>query len=374
MLGTDLRSARGRGRRRVVGVALLGAVLAAGAPSFVQDSTIDLPLVWVLATGGTIAGQGESPTSTSVYKPGEILGEDLVKAVPEIRQYANVKIEQVSNINSGDITFEHWLTLTKRIDAILRDDPAVAGIVVTHGTNTLEETAYFLNLTVRHDRPVVVVGAQRPATAISADGPLNLLNAIRTAATPEARGKGVLVVMNDEINSARDATKTNTYRVETFRSPELGFLGYVDADKVSFYRASTRRHTSRTEFDVSQLRDLPKVDIVYTYAQPTTDVIQALVASGVKGLVFAGTGAGALTTSQRAALKAIPEASRPVLVRSSRVGNGRVIALTAPREEYAALGVIPGDNLNPQKARILLMLALTKTTDQKEIERIFAEY
>jgi L-asparaginase len=372
MIGTDLRSARGR--RRVVGVALLGAVLAVGAPSFAQDSTKNLPLVWVLATGGTIAGQGGSPTSTSVYKAGAILGEELVRAVPEIRQHADVKVEQVSNINSGDITIEHWLTLTKRIDAILRDDPAVAGIVVTHGTNTLEETAYFLNLTVRHDRPVVVVGAQRPATAISADGPLNLLNAIRTAATPEARGKGVLVVMNDEINSARDATKTNTYRVETFRSPELGFLGYVDADKVSFYRASTRRHTSHTEFDVGQLRDLPKVDIVYTYAQPTTDVIQALVASGVKGLVFAGTGAGALTTSQRAALKAIPEASRPVLVRSSRVGNGRVIALTAPREEYAALGVIPGDNLNPQKARILLMLALTKTTDQKEIERIFAEY
>jgi L-asparaginase type II len=331
-------------------------------------------LVWVLATGGTIAGQGASPTSTSVYKAGAILGEELVKAVPEIRQYAEVKVEQISNINSAEVTVEHWLTLTKRIDAIFRDDPNVAGIVVTHGTNTLEETAYFLNLTVRHDRPVVVVGAQRPATAISADGPLNLLNAIRTAITPEARGKGVLIVMNDEINSARDATKTNTYRVETFRSPELGFLGYVDADKVSFYRASTRRHTSRTEFDVSQLRDLPKVDVVYTYAQPTTDVIQAFVASGVKGLVFAGTGAGALTSSQRSALRAIPEASRPALVRVSRVGNGRVIALTAPREEYEALGVIPGDNLNPQKARILLMLALTKTTDRKEIERMFAEY
>jgi L-asparaginase len=373
MIGIHLRSARGR--RRVAGAALLGAVLIATAPSFAQEPTNkDLPLVWLLATGGTIAGRGGSSTSTSVYKPGEILGEDLVKAVPEIRQYANVKVEQVSNINSGDITFEHWLTLTKRVDAILRDDPAVAGIVVTHGTNTLEETAYFLNLTVRHDRPVVVVGAQRPATAISADGPLNLLNAIRTAATPEARGKGVLIVMNDEINSARDATKTNTYRVEAFRSPELGFLGYVDADKVSFYRASTRRHTSRTEFDVSQLSDLPKVDIVYTYAQPTTDVIQALVASGVKGLVFAGTGAGALTTSQIAALKAIPEPSRPVVVRSSRVGNGRVIALTGLREEYETIGAIPGDNLNPQKARVLLMLALTKTTDRKEIERIFAEY
>jgi L-asparaginase len=333
-----------------------------------------LPLIWVLATGGTIAGRGSSSTSLTDYKSGALLAEELVKAVPEIRQYASVKVEQVFNVGSQDLTVDNWLVLANRINTVFAEDSKVAGIVVTHGTNTLEETAYFLNLTVRHDRPVVVVGAQRPATAISADGPLNLLNAIRTAATPEARGKGVLVVMNDEINGARDVTKTSTYRVETFRAPELGYLGYVDADKVTFYRASTRRHTAKSEFDVSRISELPVVDIVYSYVQPNTALIQGLVASGVKGIVFAGTGAGALTSTQRAALKAIPGASRPAVVRSSRVGNGRVIDLTVTREENEALGVIPADNLNPQKARILLMLALTKTNNPEEIKRIFAEY
>jgi L-asparaginase len=246
-------------------------------------------------------------------------------------------------------------------------------VVITHGTNTLEETAYFLNLTVKHDRPVVLVGAMRPASAISADGPLNLLNAIRTAATPESRGKGVLIVMNDEINGARDATKTNTYRVETFRSPDLGYLGYVDADRVIFYRASTRRHTVNSEFDVDKMTTLPSVEIAYSYVQPSGGVIQALVASGVKGIVFAGTGAGLLSNSEKLALQPIlarHSASTPVFVRSNRTGNGRVVA----REEYDSMGMIPADTLNPQKARILLMLALTKTSDLKEINRMFSEY
>jgi L-asparaginase len=175
--------------------------------------------------------------------------------VPEIKQYANVKVEQIINVRSPDIKLENLLTLANGINSIFAKDPSVAGVVVTHGTNTLEETAYFLNLTVKHDRPVVLVGSMRPATAISADGPLNLLNAVRTAASQEARGKGVLVVMNDEINGARDVTKTNTYRVETFRSPELGYLGYVDEDKVSFYRTSTKRHTEKSEFDVSNITE-----------------------------------------------------------------------------------------------------------------------
>jgi L-asparaginase len=180
-------------------------------------------------------------------------GEELVKAVPEIKQYADVRVEQLFNVSSSDLTLANWLELANRINTIFAGDPKVAGIVVTHGTNTLEETAYFLNLTVKHDRPVVVVGAQRPPTAIGSDGPLNLLNAIRTASAPEARGKGVLVVTNDEINGARDVTKTSTYRVETFRSPDLGFLGYVDADKVSFYRASTRLHVQIDPAIVSML-------------------------------------------------------------------------------------------------------------------------
>jgi L-asparaginase type II len=332
-----------------------------------------LPVVLVLATGGTIAGIGASATDLSNYKSGTLLGEELVAAVPQIKQYADVRVEQIVNIASYDLTLGDWISLANRINQIFTQDPSVAGVVVTHGTSTLEETAYFLNLTVKHDRPVVLVGSMRPATAISADGPVNLLNAVRTASSPAARGKGVLVVMNDEINAAREVTKTNTLRLETFRSPELGFLGYVDEDKVTFYRASTRRHTVTSEFDVSAVKALPKVDIVYSYLDSSTAVVPALVASGARGLVFAGTGPGSLATVQQGVVKtllSIPAESRPILVRSSRVGSGRVMA----RDEYDRMGMIPGDNLNPQKARILLMLALTKTTDLHEIQRMFTEY
>ena len=331
------------------------------------------PIVWVLSTGGTIAGTGASSISLTQYKSGSLLGEALVAAVPEIKSIATVKTEQIANVSSNDITINHWLTMANRINEIFANDPKVAGIVVTHGTNTLEETAYFLNLTVKDDRPVILVGAMRPATAISADGPLNLLNAVRTAVTPDARGKGVLVVLNDEINAARDATKTNTLRVETFRAPELGLLGYVDGDKVTFYRASTKRHTVQSEFDVRGLRDLPKTDILYSYVQPNPATIKALVDSGVRGIVFAGTGDGLLSAEERAALAdviALPPSKRPLLIRSNRVGNGRVVA----RDDYDKLGMIPADTLNPQKARILLMLALTKTSDPAEIKRMFEQY
>jgi len=331
----------------------------------------ELPLVVVLSTGGTIAGRGGSSTSLSEYKAGQILGEQLVEAVPEIKQYANVRVEQVVNIGSTNLTTAVWLKLAQRINEIFSTDAKVAGIVITHGTNTLEETAYFLNLTVKHDKPVVLVGAQRPATAISADGPLNLLNAIRTAGSSEARGKGALIVMNDEINGARDVTKSNTYRAEAFRSGELGFLGYVDADKVTFYRASTKRHTARSEFDVSGLTNLPKVEILYSYLEAGTAPIKALGDAGVGGIVVAGTGAGGMSDPERAAIKALgPIATRPVVVRSNRTGNGRVIS----RKDYDAEGMVAGDNLNPQKCRILLMLALTKTRDLTEIRRMFGEY
>lgn len=348
--------------------------MGGNAPAAVQDAGAgELPVVVVLSTGGTIAGRGGSSTSLTEYTAGSILGSELINAVPEISQYANVRVEQISNIGSANMNTAIWLKLAARINAIFAEDPKVAGVVVTHGTSTLEETGYFLHLTVKHDRPVVLVGAQRPATAISADGPLNLLNAIRTAGAPVARGKGVLVVMNDEINGARDVTKSNTYRVEAFRSGELGLLGYVDPDQVSFYRASTKRHTARSEFDVGGLSSLPKVEILYAYAEPGTVAIKALAGSGVDGIVFAGTGAGALSDSGRAAIEALglnPADQKPVIVRSSRTGNGRVI----PRKEYDAEGMVAGDNLNPQKARILLMLALTKTRDLQEIRRIFTEY
>jgi L-asparaginase len=333
----------------------------------------ELPLIWVLSTGGTIAGTAASATDLQNYKAGSLPGEALVSAVPQIKQVADVKVEQIVNVASQDLTLDNWITLSSRINRIFTEDAKVAGIVITHGTSTLEETAYYLNLTVKHERPVVLVGAMRPATAISADGPLNLLNAIRTAASRDAIGKGVLIVMNDEISAARDVTKTDTHRVEALRAPELGYLGYVDDDKVSFYRSSTKRHTSNSEFDMSGIKAFPKVEIAYSYTQPSTVVIEALAKSGVQGIVFAGTGDGNLSSFERSALKPIlslPTASRPVLVRSSRVGNGRVVSSTI----YDGMGMIPADNLNPQKARILLMLALTKTTDLKEIHRMFAEY
>jgi L-asparaginase len=355
----------------LVPLAIIGGSCDASAGQAARGG--ELPLIRVLSTGGTIAGTGASATDLQNYKAGSLLGEALVNSVPQIRQVANVNVEQIVNVASQDLTLDTWITLANRINRIFAEDPKVAGIVITHGTSTLEETAYFLNLTVKHDRPVVLVGAMRPATAISADGPLNLLNAVRTAASREAVGKGVLVVMNDEISSARDVTKTDTHRVEALRAPELGYLGYVDDDKVSFYRSSTRRHTSNSEFDVSGIKALPRVEIAYSYTQPSTVVIEALAASGVQGIVFAGTGAGNLSSVEKSALKPIvslPAASRPILVRSSRVGNGRVVSNAA----YDGMGMIPADNLNPQKARILLMLALTRTTDPNEIQRMFAEY
>lgn len=354
-------------------------LLAAGLVSLACVSTSSaqapmtkqLPTVVVLSTGGTIAGKGAASTALSEYKSGSILGEALVSAVPEIKQYANVRVEQVVNVGSPNVTLGNWLTIANRINALFASDPAVAGVVITHGTNTLEETAYFLNLTVKHDRPVVLVGSQRPATAISADGPLNLLSAIRAAAAPVSRGKGVLVVMNDEINGARDVTKSNTYRVEAFRSGELGFLGYVDPDQVVFYRSSTKRHTAQSEFDLSGIKDFPRVDIVYSYIEPDTSMIKAL--ESARGIIFAGTGAGGISNLEKAAVSAINSSAapvKPILVRSNRTGNGRVIE----RTDYTKLNMLPGDNLSPQKARILLMLALTKTSDPTEIRRMFSEY
>ena len=338
-----------------------------------QAPQVERPQVWVLSTGGTISGKGASSTSLAEYKSGALLGGDLVAAVPEIKDVADIRVEQIANVSSTDVTIAHWLTIANRINQIFETEPRAAGVVITHGTNTIEETAYFLNLTVKHDKPVVLVGSMRPASAISADGPLNLLNAVRTAVSKDAVGKGALVVLNEEINAARDVTKTNTYRVETFRSPELGLLGYVDADQVAFYRASTRRHTARSEFDVRGRTSLPAVEILYSYIQPSTVLASALAESGVQGIVFAGTGAGLISTAERASLKPLleaPAATRPVLVRSNRTGNGRVIALA----DYDPLGMIPGDNLTPQKARILLMLGLTKTRDLAALRRMFAEY
>ena len=226
-----------------------------------------------------------------------------------------------------------------------------------------------MNLTVRSDKPVVIVGAQRPFSTLSSDGPLNLLNAIRVAADPASRGKGTLVVLNDEINAARDVTKTNTYRLETFQTRELGILGYADPDRIVFYRAPTRKHTTQSQFDLAQIADLPKVSILYGYTGDDGDLAKAAVAAGAKGLVIAGTGAGH-TQNARKALKELYDATGVVVVRSARVGAGRVVR----DDNWQEPGFVAADNLNPQKARILLQLALTKTNKPDEIQKMFDEY
>jgi L-asparaginase len=327
-----------------------------------------LPLVVVLATGGTIAGRAGSRLSLSDYQAASIEGTELIEAVPELLQFARVRVEQVSNVGSTNMTFAVWRALADRINAIFAQESDVTGVVITHGTSTLEETAYFLNLTVRHERPIVLVGSMRPSTALSADGPLNLVNAVRVAINDQSRRRGVLVVLNDEINAARDVMKSNTYRVETFRSGELGFLGYVDDDKVAYYRSSDKRHTANSEFELSSISDFPKVEILYSYVEAdTSPIISALRQAGVRGIVFAAGGAGMLSDREKDAVKASPDI---IFVRASRVPNGRVIAHKA----HDDLGIIPADNLSPQKARILLMLALTRSTELSELRRVFAEY
>ncbi len=333
------------------------------------EAVTELPKVKILTTGGTIASRGATPLTLSDYTAGRVEGNALVEAVPEIQNFANVEVEEIANIGSPDMTSEIWLKMAKRINEIFATEPDVAGVVITHGTNTLEETSFFLHLTVQSDKPVVLVGAQRPATAISADGPLNLINAVRVAAAPHSRGMGALLVMNDQINSARDVTKTNTFRLETFQSGELGFLGYADSDRVVYYRSPMRRHTMRSEFDITSVTELPRVDVVYSYAEASRDTVDALVEAGTKGIILAGTGAGGAAPREFEGLKEAVQRGVTVIA-SSRVGNGRVL----DRQRYVDAGIIPGDNLLPQKARILLMLALTQTSDPAEIRRIFEEY
>lgn len=327
------------------------------------------PNVKILATGGTIAGSAASATATTGYKAGALGIDVLINAVPEVKNYANVTGEQICSIDSKDMTNDIWLKLSKRCNELLsRSD--VNGIVITHGTDTLEETAYFLNLTVKSDKPVVITGAMRPATAISADGPMNLLNAVRVASNPKAAGHGVLVVLNDQINGARDVTKTNTTSVDTFKTPELGALGYMNDGVPEFYRDSTRVHTAKTEFNVMNLSELPYVKVIYGTANDDALFVDAAIKAGVKGIIYAGTGNGSVHKNAEAAL-AKAAAAGIVVVRSSRVGTGSVI----PAEQsYIDEHFIDGDSLNPQKARILLQLALTKNHDLKEIQNMFHKY
>lgn len=329
----------------------------------------DLPNIKILATGGTIAGTAPSVTQMTGYKAADLAIETLLKAVPALNDIANVSGEQFINLSSQNMTDEIMLTLAKRCNELLLD-PSVKGIVITHGTDTLEETAYFLNLTVKSQKPVVIVGSMRPATALSADGPLNLFNAVKIASSDKAIGKGVLVAMNDEINGARDVTKTNTSTVSTFKAPELGLLGYMAAGKPEFLKSSEKKHTYNSEFDIQKLDKLPRVDIVYSYVNADGVAVDAFSKAGAKGIILAGTGNGSMHDNAFPSLAKASE-SGIVVVRSARTGNGMV---TISHQEWADAGLLEGNTLNPQKARILLQLALTKTKDLKEIQRIFNEY
>ena len=325
-----------------------------------------LPTVAVLSTGGTIASK-QDPAKGG-YAPA-LSGEDLVLAVPAIKKIAQIQVEQISNIASSDMTPEIWIRLARRVNELLAK-PEITSIVVTHGTDTLEETAYFLDLTTISPKPVILVGAQRAASDPDSDGPRNLLDAVRVAVASEAVGKGVMVVMNGQINVARDVTKTNTSQVETFRGLEFGELGVVDAEKVRFYRAPLRRQT----FPVQSQTQLGRVDIVMSYAGADGLLIRSLVRDGtVQGLVIAGLGLGDVTGLMFDAIKEARTRGIPVVI-STRVPTGRVFPLNAAKGGALALkgiGCVLADNLSPQKARILLMLAITKSHDTEALQNYF---
>ena len=327
------------------------------------------PNVVILATGGTIAGAAASGTQAG-YTSGAVTIDAMIAAVPGITDLANIKGEQISNVGSQDISFDIMLTLAKRINQLLAT-PQVDGIVVTHGTDTMEETAFFLNLVVKSDKPVVMVGSMRPSTAVSADGPLNLYNAVGVAIDPNARGRGVLVVMNDWIHGAHSLTKTSTTAVQTFMSPLRGVVGVATYGKNDFYNNPQWKHTVGSEFDITNVTKLPRVDILFACADMSPDLIEDSAHHGAKGIVLAGVGNGNVN---KASLEAAAQVAKQgvVIVRSSRVATGTVGRNVEVNDDE--LGFVASDELNPQKSRILLMLALLKPRTTTEIQKLFQAY
>jgi L-asparaginase len=327
------------------------------------------PRVMILATGGTIAGSAQSATQTG-YASGQVSVDAMIAAVPEMTTIARVQGEQVANVGSQDMTFAIMIDLSRRINALFNADE-VDGVVVTHGTDTMEETAYFLNLTINSEKPVVMTGAMRPFTAISADGPLNLYNAVAVAADRDAAGRGTLVVMNDRIHGAHSLTKSNTTSVETFISPINGLIGTVNYGKAEYFRRPSRKHTLNSDFSVEEIASLPRVDVIYACADMPADLIDCSVGNGAKGIVIAGDGNGNMNAAsiERAAKAA---GQGVFIVRSSRVptGNvGRNVEIDDDRMRF-----LVSDELNPPKARILLMLALLKKRHLDEIQQLFYDY
>lgn len=328
-----------------------------------------LPQVVVLATGGTIAGAAASDVQAG-YTSGQVGVDQLLAAVPQAKKLATLRGEQVANIGSQDMNDEVWLKLAGRVNA-LAAMPDVSGIVITHGTDTIEETAYFLNLVVKSRKPVVLTAAMRPSTALSADGPLNFYNAVAVAANKDSAGRGVLVVVNDWIHGASSLTKTSTTAVQTFLSPLWGLIGTVAYGEIEFFRGPVGKHTTDSEFSLQGVTSLPRVDIIMAYENMDGALIDAAVASGAKGIVIAGVGNGNMTA---AALKSLAAHAKKgiVCVRSTRVATGRVGRNVEVKDDE--LGLVASMGLNPQKSRVLLRLALAKTTDLKQIQRYFDDY
>ncbi|GAA0589500.1 asparaginase [Craurococcus roseus] len=329
------------------------------------------PRVAFIGTGGTIASVGRGPLDLHDYTAaGKMLhAAELLERFPEAREVAEVVPVRFANVPSPKIAFPEWLELLRICDRLAAEERDLAGIVIGHGTASLEETAYFLSLTLKHPLPVVVVGSQRPNSALSTDAGLNLVNAIRVAACPRAWGLGALVVLNDEVHAAREVTKTSTSRMQTFRSPDFGCLAHADGDRLAWYRKPLRRAAPDTEFDPRSLKALPRVDIAYSYAGSDGAAVRAFRAAGAQGIVSAGFAPGFVTPDEAEALGEAAAAG-VVVAQSTRAGSGRVFPTTKLREA----GFVPADNLTPQKARILLALALTVTRDPREVERIFGEY
>jgi L-asparaginase len=329
------------------------------------------PKVAIIGTGGTIASVGKTPLDILDYAANKQMLhiEAILALFPEVHEVADVLPVPYKAIPSPDMGFVQWRELVEKIDAVAAAHPDLDGFVVTHGTASLEETAYALHLTVKTDLPVVVVGSQRPNSALSTDAGFNLVNAIRTAGAPAARGMGVLTLLNDEIQCAREVTKTSTFRMQTFRTPDFGCLGHADGDEVVFYRSPLRRRAPDTEFDIRRLETLPRVDIVYSYCDSDGTAARAFVEAGAAGIVSAGFAPGFCGPGDAEILKAAAEAG-VIVVQCTRAGSGRTFKSTKMTE----YGFLAADNLNPQKARILLALALTRTQDPAEIERMFATY
>src|SRR5512132_2901314 len=331
-----------------------------------------LPRVALIITGGTIDSVGKDRLDLAWYiEAGKRLGDgELLQQLPELKEIAEVQEIPFRRLPSHALIDKDWLDLVRTIHSIFDQDKA-DGVVITHGTNTIEETAYFLNLTLKTDKPVVVVGSMRPASAISADGYLNVVNAIKVAADPQSKGRGCLLVMNDTIFNGRDVTKNATYRVEAFQSRDLGPLGFADADgKIVYYHRAAKKHTVDTEFDGRMLHSLPRVDIVVSYVGADGKMIEAAAAAGAKGIVSAGTGAGRPTPAEDEAFDRMYKETGMIMCLCSRVASGRVVRSPGLTKR----GFVAGDNLQPWKARLLLSLALTKTTNADEIQRMFDTY